>query len=999
MSREEYEAHHPDQAGDVPALAELQARRHWVCWRRELRPNKKDKQQEAKCPYDPRTGREAKADTPRTWSSYEQAQQAYERSQETGRPYNGIGYVFNGETTGIDFDYCIAADGTIDAWARPWIERIQSYTEFSPSDEGFHLLVHGAIPRDGIRQGLKGKRHPKAAIEIYTKRHYFTVTGKHLAGTPTTIEARQEALDALYQELLALRNEEAEARNKATGSRSSYKTDVSSRPGQGMRKEPEVILDDDTLLQKAMQASNGAKFRALFYGGNTSGYPSASEADMALCMMLAFWTGKDLERMDRLYRKSALYRDKWDSARSDSTYGWETLHRAAARCRLVYDPQQSARQLEQNISQVLQQIATERTARKRQSKPYQLTPKEVDTDQVLRYLGMNEYGDALFFAAVFSGQVCYDHTDGTWYLWNGHHWKPDLTGKVRQLVAGVLGSLYLRAAAALNTTHAELGLKIQAAQSQARATDAGELASWQERYKVIAEQMDALQKRVSALRSAKRNANVLRFVESEMGVTSEVWDRDPWLLPVPNGVLDLHTGTCRDGEPGDYIRTVAPTEWTGLETSSPRIEQFLHEVFEDKPDADELIAFVHRLLGYCITGLTTVHVFPIFYGPEGRNGKDTLLSVLKAVLGPLVGAVSNDVFIAQDKLHTGGAATPHLSALQGKRLAWGSETRQGDRLNVAQIKQLTGGGEISTRPPYAKDFYTFTPTHKLLLITNYKPHAEARDKAFWSRACLIEFTLRFVDDPKEPNERKNDPHLKETLQQEASGILAWLVRGCLAWQQQGLDMPASVQLATDRYREEEDRLLLFIQECCLVKPEAYVRAHALFTAYRIWHEDNQFGGRSMNGKLFGDEMGKRFPKKHTKAGTVYQGIGIRSTDPQQQQTLFEEGQEAGDGSVTGITSSTKECDLASEANAQGIDQMSGDGSDGIFHKNIITDHSSPSIEEVYGKKDHIRHPPPPVDINKSTSEANAVHTTPENRSVTDPSPSLPGGEEWEHETL
>ncbi len=409
-------------------------------------------------------------------------------------------------------------------------------------------------------------------------------------------------------------------------------------------------------------------------------------------MLLAFWTGKDLERMDRLYRKSALYRDKWDSARSESTYGWETLHRAAARCLLVYDPQQSTRQLEQDINQVLQQIATERAARKRQGKPYQITPKEVDTEKVLHYLDMNEYGDALFFAAVFSGQVCYDHTESTWYLWNGHHWKKDTTGKVRQLVAGVLGTLYLKTAAALNTTQAELGLKIQAAQSQAGTKVAAEMAAWQERYKVIAEQMSALQKRARDLRSAKRNANVLRFVESEMGITSDIWDTDPWLLAVPNGVLDLRTGTCRDGEPGDYIRTVAPTEWTGLDTPCPRFQQFLHEVFADKPDGDELIAFLHRLLGYCLTGLTTPHVFPILYGPEGRNGKDTLLGILKAVLGALVGAIGNDVFIAQDKLRVGGAATPHLSALQGKRLAWGSETRQGDRLNVAQLKQLTGGG-------------------------------------------------------------------------------------------------------------------------------------------------------------------------------------------------------------------------------------------------------------------------------------------------------------------
>src|SRR5262249_27262292 len=150
--------------------------------------------------------------------------------------------------------------------------------------------------------------------------------------------------------------------------------------------------------------------------------------------------------------------------------------------------------------------------------------------------------------------------------------------------------------------------------------------------------------------------------------------------------------------------------------------------FEDKLDRETLIAFLQRLLGYGITGATTEHIFPILYGEEGRNGKDTLLSTLESVLGPLVGAVSNDVFIASDRLRSGGAATPHLCDLQGKRLVWGSETKQGDKLNIAQIKLLTGGGAISTRQLHGKQ-YTFTPTHKLLLMTNYKPHADARDKA------------------------------------------------------------------------------------------------------------------------------------------------------------------------------------------------------------------------------------------------------------------------------
>ena len=299
-------------------------------------------------------------------------------------------------------------------------------------------------------------------------------------------------------------------------------------------------------------------------------------------------------------------------------------------------------------------------------------------------------------------------------------------------------------------------------------------------------------------------------------------------------------------------------------TPAPRWDQFLQEIFQDKPEQEReaLIAFLQRLLGYGITGSTAHHVFTILYGEEGRNGKDTLLDTLKEVLGPLVGAVSNDLFVAQDKFRASGAPTPHLCDLQGKRLVWGSETRQGDKLNIAQIKLLSGGGEISTRQLHGRQ-YSFIPTHKLLLMTNYKPHADARDQAFWSRACLVEFGIRFVERPHAPHERQADPELKETLKEERSGILAWLVRGCLAWQQQGLAIPASICLATEKYRDEEDRILHFLTERCVMRPEVSIKASVLYEAYKAWCEENQFG-RGMNATLFGNEISRRFEKKNEK---------------------------------------------------------------------------------------------------------------------------------------
>jgi putative DNA primase/helicase len=946
----------------LPALRTMQARPQWICWRKEPRRDTRDTY--TKVPYDPRTGHEAKSNDPATWATYTEALTTWQQAPER---YDGIGYMFHRDLTGVDLDHCIDAQGQMEPWAWAIVKRLASYAEYSPSETGVHILIRGTVPK-GIRRFIKKAlpqlhpQHPDAAIEMYCEGRYFTVTGNHVEGAPTTIEAKQEALETLYAEVVG----------RCAPPASPPKPQEAAPPS----------LDDETLLKKAGEANNGAKFRALFYQGS-AGYPSASEADLALCLMLAFWTGRDPERMDRLFRRSTLYREKWDTARSTNTYGQDTIQKAAALCRVVYDPERNRKQVERDIDQVFEQVAhqQEKLSTKKR-KPYQLVPKEVPTAKVLRYLEENEYGDARFFAEAFAGQVCYDHTAKEWYLWDGHAWKLDATGKVRKLVAGVLGTLYLRAAADLNTEQAELDLKIQAFFNQGEK-DTADSASMKIRLKELTSQVSTLRARAHALRTAKRMNNVLTFVQAELGITSEIWDTNPWLLAVPNGVLDLHTGECRDGNPTDYIRTVCPTEWAGLEMSCARFEHFLEEVFDDKPDREALIAFVHRLLGYSITGLTLHALFPILYGGEGRNGKDTLLDTLKSVLGPLVGAVSNDVFIAHEKVHSGGAATPHLCDLQGKRLVWGSETKEGDRLNISQIKLLTGGGDISARQLHGHQ-YTFSPTHKLLLMTNYKPHADARDKAFWARACLIEFSMRFIDQPQAPHERKADLTLKEALRQERAGILAWLVRGCLNWQKQGLEIPASVQLATDKYREEEDRLFLFIQECCVVLPLARVQPSALFKAYRDWYEANQFSGRGMNGKQFADELGKRFERGRSKTGRYYLGIGLLTPEGTPQPALFDE--ERGDTSMEPATPRARPYERPPEATPGTIERGEGDTQDSnfqVFSKNekrgdIYRNYIGGGVSPVT--------PSPPVIIPQSASEDIPGHKDANTSEILDVSP-------------
>ena len=251
--------------------------RQWLVWRSEERDGKP-----TKIPYSPLTGQRASSTTPETWAGYREAVRACE---EHG--YGGVGFVFTPEDDlcGVDLDSCLDPEtGEIEGWAREIIEELDSYAEISPSGTGVHVLVRGELPEG---------RNRKGRFEAYDRGRYFTVTGKHLPGTPRSIEGRQEELEGVVRRVFG---EESADGNGAPV----------TAPGRA-----DNGLPDEGVVRKALSASNGERFARL-WAGDTSGYGSHSEADLALCGMLAFWTGGDAARIDALFRQSGLYRKKWD---------------------------------------------------------------------------------------------------------------------------------------------------------------------------------------------------------------------------------------------------------------------------------------------------------------------------------------------------------------------------------------------------------------------------------------------------------------------------------------------------------------------------------------------------------------------------------------------------------------------------------------------------------------------------------------------------------------
>ncbi|WP_423746030.1 hypothetical protein V5735_13105 (plasmid) [Haladaptatus sp. SPP-AMP-3] len=291
---------------------DLRQRDQWVCWKKKHRDGKA-----TKIPVTPETGVFASSTDADTWTDFETA-----LDYVTTGAADGIGFVFaeDDPIVGVDLDDCRNPEsGDVDDTALDIIERLDSYTEVSPSGTGYHVLIKGELPEGRNRRGN---------IELYDKARFFTVTGDHVEETPTRVARRQDALVAIHREYV----QDIDSVDDADHSR-----EINNGDDVGVAVD--VDLENDELLQKAKNASNGAKFERL-WNGNTAGYDSQSEADMALCCLLAFWTGGDATWMDQLFRQSGLLREKWDEIHyaDGSTYGEKTIERAIATTSEFYDP-------------------------------------------------------------------------------------------------------------------------------------------------------------------------------------------------------------------------------------------------------------------------------------------------------------------------------------------------------------------------------------------------------------------------------------------------------------------------------------------------------------------------------------------------------------------------------------------------------------------------------------------------------------------------------------
>lgn len=545
-----------------PVPNELRDRDQWICWRYGWDD---DRDEWTKKPIDPSTGRVDSATDPDTWTSFAEAV-AYHDRDDTDT--DGLGFALHDDDlfVALDLDDCQDPDSDdVEAWAADVTDDVPTYAEVSPTGTGRHLWGFGIMPDAGNRADVDGA---DGHLEMYDTGRYVTVTGQQIDGTPDDVRQVNDEIRAVHAEYIAA--DDADGQPATNGGVEARSTDANPGADAG-----NADLDDDELLDRAKNAANGDKFQRL-WNGDTSGYPSHSEADQALVNLLAFWTGGDRDRIDRLFRRSGLCRDKW-TERED--YRRMTIDTALNGVSDVYDPDRD------NAGDVPDDLPDSFTP-----------PQDADSDgadgdgeddrgladrpnlwelgdgdkETVAWLGANEIAeqDTVVYVEEEDQLYSFDPDTGVW--------NPDGEQAIR----------------------AHLRRRLESNYSQALRRE-------------VADQVKALQ----------------AVDRADLGPP-------PGTLPVGNGLLDLDTRELRDLRPEDRCLWRLPVDYDP-DADCPRFREFLGDVCpgEDIPQLQEFV-------GYTLHHWDVPHKKALMlFGPTDA-GKSVFLDVIRALFGDTVASQS-----------------------------------------------------------------------------------------------------------------------------------------------------------------------------------------------------------------------------------------------------------------------------------------------------------------------------------------------------------------------
>jgi len=464
--------------------------------------------------------------------------------------YDGIGLgIFDGFCA-VDIDHCIDENGAFSDVAADIIGIMQSYTEKSPSGNGVRIIFRAKeLFYDKAKYYINNQ---KLGLEIYVSgatNKYVTLTGNVMCDLPVL---ERSAEIAAVMEKYMKRSAKTEPSRKFVRSSAQIGT-------------PASVSD---ILEAARNAKNGAAFSAL-YAGDISGYASQSEADMALCNMLAFWCRCDAELMDTMYRQSGLMREKWDRQQSGSTYGALTIQKAVEGCTSVYQP--------------------------RGHSDYRLNVHGGEVDILPKLYTFDDTGNADRFIDMFGQDMRYNYAEKSWLYWDGRRWAYDMDGT---------------AARAADCSVAAMSSELEYYERQEDDT-AKQFA-----------------KHIKYSRSHKGKKALTDEAQHRVPVLPHQLDKHLMAFNTPNGTLSLKTGELAAHDPKWLITKMSNVEYTDT-ADHPLWDRFLMDIFGGNRD---LIRYVQKAVGYSLTGRTDEQCAFFLFG-TGRNGKSTFLDVIRDIVG------------------------------------------------------------------------------------------------------------------------------------------------------------------------------------------------------------------------------------------------------------------------------------------------------------------------------------------------------------------------------
>jgi putative DNA primase/helicase len=440
---------------------------------------------------------------------------------------------------------------------------------------------------------------------------------------------------------------------------------------------------------------------------------------------------------------------------------------------------------------------------------------------------LTEHGNAERFAKAMDSLILYCHRLRRWFIWDGKRWAPDVSLEVERFAGVTIRGMLTEAL-------------LESDDKTRRA-----IVAWQ------------LKSETAAM--IRRIVELARL-DKRLQVRADGLDADPMLFNVANGTLNLLTGELQKHFALDYLTKCSPVEYDP-EATCPTWDAALQRIFAGRRDVIEYLA---RWVGYALTGSTAEHALLLCWG-TGANGKSTIVETIKYIFGDYSMQADFSTFLASKN----PGIRNDIARLHGARLVTVVESEINHAIAESVVKHLTGGDTVAARFLYPEHF-EFRPAFKIWMATNHRPKIRGTDGAIWRRIKLLPYTVQIP-----PAERDKD--LADKLKLEAPGILAWAVRGLAQWREQGLSDPQAVVTATADYKSEEDLLRAFLDDACLIDPEAVTTSADLYMAYTKWADES--GERSMSSKALGAALRERdfVATRNTKARS-WKGIALRQCE-------------------------------------------------------------------------------------------------------------------------